>query len=155
MILCDFTGSSSQPFDLMIWEKQTRRTQKLKGTFWQMATAPIFYLLFLMWDFMTSHQQKQNKKQTTPTYAIETNTKRHIAKANEKNKKVRTSKRNIYTQKAAQLGLFATLRPIGDTIRYKLCVLTVSSRDLSICMPTLVLIHRSWSSSSSLHKTVA
>lgn len=29
-----------------------------------MATAPIFYLLFLMWDFMTSRQQKQKANNT-------------------------------------------------------------------------------------------
>lgn len=95
-----------------------------------MATARIFHLFFLF-----NRHVSKNKQRTTPTYAIKTNTKRHIARRTKRTKKCEQAKEiSAHTQIAAQLGRFAaTLWPIADTVRFKLCVLTVSSRDPSVC----------------------
>lgn len=117
MILFDFTWFLQPP----MWRTtcaQNDNTQK--KTFWKMATALIFHLfcsynrwMTLMWDLMDFYQQKPTQNGISPSKW-------------KQQKSANKQKKWTYTHSSSQLGIFATtLRPIADTIRYKLCVLTV------------------------------
>lgn len=74
----------------------------------------------------------------TNIYAIKTNTKRQIAESMEENRKSANKQKKCTLIRVLSWDFLLCLpQSITNTIRYKLCVLTVSSREFS--MPTLVL----------------
>lgn len=118
-----------------------------------MATTTISFSLILsqrrcisvtfMWDFMT--YLFLGNKTTQTHYAIKANTKRNIsAKCKKRTEKTCEQAKEMHTYERQLCWAFfsTTLQSITNTIRYKLCVLTVSSSELSLCLP-LAYHHKS------------